>query len=318
MDNVAARTVRADGSTVELKKSDIYERTVVKANDLKVKVKSFAMPALDRGTIVEYTWREYHRDSLATNLKLRFSREIPVHDVRYYLRPLAIPGYGMVAFPFNGDFGPPQKQKDGYTMLALTNVPAQVVEEFGLPELEERPWVFIGYEPSGRSDSANFDKQLSKDLHKVYSKRARPSDEIRKLAADAVRGAETDVVKIAALARLARQKIRRVDVDTADPADRVKVKESKNAADALGRGVGTADDVLLLFLALGEAAGLQPGAAAITSRAQLFPRSLRPHPAFIPERIAAVRSGAGWVFVDPATSTAPAASYRGGSRCSAR
>jgi hypothetical protein len=36
--DVAARTVRADGSIVELQKSDIYERTVVKANDLKVKV----------------------------------------------------------------------------------------------------------------------------------------------------------------------------------------------------------------------------------------------------------------------------------------
>jgi transglutaminase-like putative cysteine protease len=297
--DVAARTVRADGSIVELKKSDIYERTIVKSNDLKVKVKSFAIPALDRGVIVDYTWREYHRDSLATNLQLKFSRDIPVHDVRYYLRPLSIPGYGMVAFPFNGDFGPPQKQKDGYTMLALTKVPAQVDEEFGLPELEERPWVFIGYEASGRSDS-DFDKRLSKDLHEEYSKRARPNDEIRKLAAAAVTGATTDAAKISALARVARGKIRRVDVDTADPADRLKVKETKNATESLSRGVGTADDVLLLFLALADAARLDARATAITSRAQLFPRSLRPHPAFMPERIAAVRSGAAWLFVDPA------------------
>lgn len=298
--DVAARTVRTDGSTVELKDSDVYERTIVKANDLKVKVKSFAVPGLDRGTIVEYRWREYHRDSLATNLRLRFSRDIPVHDVRYYLRPLAIPGYTMVAFPFNADFGPPQKQKDGYTLLALTNVPARVDEEFGLPELEERPWVFIGYEPSGRSDSSDFDKQFSKDLHSDYSKRARPNDEIRKLAAAAITGITTDVAKIAALARVAREKVRRVDVDTADPADRLKLKETKSAADALNRGIGTADNVLLLFLALADAARLDARAAAITSRAEMFPRSLRPHPAFMPERIAAVRGGTGWVFVDPA------------------
>lgn len=298
--DVAARTIRADGSIVELKNSDIYERTIVKANDVKVKVKSFAIPALDRGTIVEYRWREYHRDSLATNLRLRFSRDIPVHDVRYYLRPLSIPGYGMVAFPFNGDFAPPQKQKDGYTMMALSNVPARADEEFGLPELEERPWVFIGYEPTGRSDSPDFDKRVSKGLYDEYSKRARPSGEIRQLSVAATAGATTEATKVAALTRIAREKIRRVDVDTADPADRAKLKETKSAADALNRGIGTADDVLLLFLALADAAQLDARAVAITSRAVMFPRTLRPHPAFMPERIAAVRSGAGWLFVDPA------------------
>jgi hypothetical protein len=57
--------------------------------------------------------------------------------------------------------------------------------------------------------------------------------------------------------------------------------------------------VLVVFLALAEAAKLDARAAAITSRAQLFPRSLRPHPAFMPERIAAVRTGATWTYVDP-------------------
>jgi hypothetical protein len=127
---VAARTVRADGSIVEVKKSDIYQRTTVKSNDLKVKVVSFALPALERGAIVEYTWREYHRESLAANLRLRFSRDIPVHEVRYYLRPLSVPGYGMVAFPFNGAFNPPVKQKDGFTIMSLSNVPAHVDEEY--------------------------------------------------------------------------------------------------------------------------------------------------------------------------------------------
>lgn len=298
--DVAARTIRPDGSIVELKKSDIYERTVVKSDDLKVKMKSFAIPALERGTIVEYTWRELHRDSLATNLKLRFSRDIPVHDVRYYLRALSVPGYQMVAFPFNGNFAAPQKQKDGFTMLSLSNVQAQVDEEFGLPDLEGRPWVFVGYEPSGRSDSPDFDKHLSSDLYEEYSKRARPTPEIRQLAAAALTGATTDAAKVAALARVARDKIRRIDVDTATDSDRRQLKETKNAGDALRKGIGTADDVLLLFLALADAAKLDARVAALASRAQLFPRSLRPHPAFMPERIAAIHSGAGWLFVDPA------------------
>src|SRR5947209_11800094 len=42
--DVAARTIKPDGSIVELKPEDVFERDVIKANGLKVKAKSFAMP----------------------------------------------------------------------------------------------------------------------------------------------------------------------------------------------------------------------------------------------------------------------------------
>src|ERR1041385_1063533 len=45
--DIAARTIKPDGSIVELKKEDIFERTIVKVSGLKVKAKSFAMPAVE-------------------------------------------------------------------------------------------------------------------------------------------------------------------------------------------------------------------------------------------------------------------------------
>src|ERR1700752_1429167 len=42
--DIAARTIKPDGSIVQLKKEDIYERTIVKGSGLKYKAKSFAMP----------------------------------------------------------------------------------------------------------------------------------------------------------------------------------------------------------------------------------------------------------------------------------
>jgi hypothetical protein len=44
------------------------------------------------------TWREYHRDSLAASLRLRFARDIPVHEVRCFVRPLAA-GVTLLASP---------------------------------------------------------------------------------------------------------------------------------------------------------------------------------------------------------------------------
>src|ERR1044071_5746858 len=40
--DIAARTIKPDGSIVLLKKEDIYERTIVKGSGLKYKAKSFA------------------------------------------------------------------------------------------------------------------------------------------------------------------------------------------------------------------------------------------------------------------------------------
>ena len=56
--DIAARVIKADGSIIELKKEDVLERTIVKANGVKVKAKSFALPGVEPGAIVEYRWRE--------------------------------------------------------------------------------------------------------------------------------------------------------------------------------------------------------------------------------------------------------------------
>jgi Domain of Unknown Function with PDB structure (DUF3857) len=41
--DIAARTIKPDGSIVELKSQDVFERTIAKTSGVKVKVKSFAM-----------------------------------------------------------------------------------------------------------------------------------------------------------------------------------------------------------------------------------------------------------------------------------
>ncbi len=58
INDIAARTIKADGTIVELNKKDIFDRTVVKGSGLKYKARSFAMPAVEPGCIIEYRWRE--------------------------------------------------------------------------------------------------------------------------------------------------------------------------------------------------------------------------------------------------------------------
>ena len=56
--DIAARTIKPDGSIAELTKEDIIERTVVKLGGIKLKARSFAFPSIEPGAIVEYKWKE--------------------------------------------------------------------------------------------------------------------------------------------------------------------------------------------------------------------------------------------------------------------
>ncbi|HEX8733879.1 MAG TPA: DUF3857 domain-containing protein, partial [Pyrinomonadaceae bacterium] len=59
--DIMARVIKPDGSTVELNKTDIFDREIVKAGDAKVKAKSFAVPNIEPGVIVEYRYQETHQ-----------------------------------------------------------------------------------------------------------------------------------------------------------------------------------------------------------------------------------------------------------------
>src|SRR4026208_1196659 len=69
--DIAARTIKPDGSIVELKKEDIFERTIVKLSGLKMKARSFAMPAVEPGCIIEYRWREVRVNRDANYIRLQ-------------------------------------------------------------------------------------------------------------------------------------------------------------------------------------------------------------------------------------------------------
>jgi hypothetical protein len=85
--DVAARTIRADGSIVELAKEDIIEKTVVKVSGLKLRTKTFAFPGIEPGAIIEYKWKEVRSNTSANHMRLQFQRDIPVQSVTYRIKP---------------------------------------------------------------------------------------------------------------------------------------------------------------------------------------------------------------------------------------
>ena len=56
--DVAARTIKPDGSIVELAKEDIIEKMIVKISGLKLRTKTFVFEGVQPGAIIEYKWKE--------------------------------------------------------------------------------------------------------------------------------------------------------------------------------------------------------------------------------------------------------------------
>jgi hypothetical protein len=62
---------------VEIGKNDIFEREIVKANGIKIKAKSFAVPNVEAGVIIEYKYKEAVDNAGAVGMRLQFQRDYP-------------------------------------------------------------------------------------------------------------------------------------------------------------------------------------------------------------------------------------------------
>jgi hypothetical protein len=84
---VSGRTIKPDGSIVEMKKDAIFDIVAVKSKTVKVKSRSFTLPDVQPGDIIEYQWREIETGVLSNYMRLPLPRDIPVEAVRYFIKP---------------------------------------------------------------------------------------------------------------------------------------------------------------------------------------------------------------------------------------
>lgn len=310
--NVQARTVKPDGSYVEIKGSDVFEREIVKANGVKLKAVSFPLPGLERGGIVEYRWRETHGGELLNYLRLPFSREYPVHQVTYHVKPLSLPGanIGMRALPFHGDFARPRREGE-YFILSLANVPAFREEPHAPSEWEIRPWVLVYYRDRAETENPQqFWAKAGREFWDADRKVLGPTAAIRTAAREAVAGASTLDDRIARLLAAARTRIERTDINPASIGERKKRKDAKHAGEAFERGEGRGHDLVNVFIAMARAVDLDARPAYVPSRDDMPFDAALMQPYFLDYRIVAVRDGTNWRFLDPANHHDPAGHLR--------
>lgn len=317
--DVAARVIKADGSTVELQKDDVFEREIVKASGVKIKAKSFAVPNIEPGAIIEYRYREVIEDGSAKGMRLAFQRDIPVQNLIYYYKPYNKNAPNFQSFNMKDiNF---VKDDKGFYLASKTDVPAFKEEPRMPPEDQVRPWMLLqgisfnftdvndlGYsfvikDPKNpRSYWGSVGTERS-NLTKFMNK---SNGDIKKAAEDLTASAATTEDKLKKLYEFCQTQIKNTTFDASlTDEDRKKLPAFKSIADVLKRKSGSVQEIDMLFGAMTNSLGLETRIAHFSNRSEVFFTPEMTNEYFINPGGIAVRVGDGWKFFNPGSSFLP-------------
>ena len=152
--DIAARTIKPDGSIVELKKEDIFERTIAKASGLKIQARSFAMPAVEPGCIIEYRWKEIRVRATQTTCASSFNEISRCAAYSTSSSRISTQNASFNSITMQGHSSPWVKEKNGFYSTTMTNMPAMQEEVRMPPEDQVKTWMLVYYSAATRQTDA--------------------------------------------------------------------------------------------------------------------------------------------------------------------
>lgn len=293
--DLAARVIRKDGSIVEIGKAEIFDREIVRGSGLKVKAKSFAVPNIEPGVIVEYRYKESYDDYGANGLKLDLQRDIPVQSLNYYYKPL----FGTPMYKaFNDPSFKFVKDKGGFYLASRSNVPAFKQEPFMPPDGMVKPWVRLG------SSRLAFGGVFNKFALARYLRSE--AKDLKKTAIEITSGAKNDDEKIQKLYDYCQKQISNTSFDPRITDElRRKLPEVKSLKDVIKRGSASSQYIDMLFGALAIASDLDARVAFLGDRSRMFTSVENIDQDFMHPGAIGIKLGDNWRFYNPGTKFLP-------------
>jgi hypothetical protein len=136
--NVRARTIRPDGSIVNFD-GKVYESAIVKGQGVKYLAKTFTMPEVCVGGIIEYRFNYDFSNKWVVETNWELSGEdLFTRRAKFSLKPCVSPGALLWKYPGGLPEGtqPPVQSPDHVFRMSVKNIPAFPTEDFIPPEYE--------------------------------------------------------------------------------------------------------------------------------------------------------------------------------------
>jgi hypothetical protein len=321
--DISARVIRPDGSIVEIQKNEIFEREIVKTKKLKVKAKSFAIPNLEPGVIVEYRYQEVFDNSGAVGLELEFQRDIPIQTLSYFYKPYNKRKPNYQAYNFS-DTNFVEDEK-GFWVAKRLNIPPFKEEPMMPPVNNVRPWmqlqgVDISFFSTGGAFSSTFSisiknpkipslywSSVSMQYSSLVQFMNKKSKEISKTAEQVVASASTEEEKLRKIYEFTQTQIKNSSFDPAlTDDDREKLPRPKKVEDVLKYKVANSMFIDMLFGAMANSLGFETAVVIAPDKRKIFfEPTITTNEDFIQPRCIAVKVGKDWKFFNPGVSVLP-------------
>ncbi len=307
---IQARTIQPDGSIVEFN-GTVYEKPIVQARAVKLLAKTFTMPNVQVGSIIEYRYKHGFQSGYVFDSNWVLSQDLFTRYAKFSLDP-----YRQFALRFTWpaglppDTAPPKEQR-GKIRLETHNVPAFVTEEYMPPENELKYRVdfiyisdhFAAPEKDPTLFWRNYGKRTYGVIDDFVDKRRAMMEALQQIVAPGD-SAEVQLHKIYERC----QRLRNTSYErrkTAQEEEREEIKNAKNVEDVWKRGYGNGIQITWLFLALVRAAGIPADPVIASTRDVHFFNANVMNPNDLNSNVVVVRLDGKELYLDPGAALAP-------------
>ena len=309
--NLHARTIKPDGTVVNFS-GKVFDQTIVKTRGVKNLAKTFTLPDVQVGGIIEYYYTTDLAEYLLFDSHWILNDELFTKSSKFSLHP------------YDGDNPPmnmrwtwhnlpaestkPSQAPNHVISMEVSNVPAFVEEDYMPPANELKSRVdFIYSEDAFENNAETYWKKRGKKLNDRVESFIGKRKAMEQAVSETVAAGDPPEVKLQKIyARV--QQIRNTSFEaekTEQEQKRAKEKEPTNVEEVWKKGYADGDSLTLLFLAMARAAGFEASAVRVSDRQRYFF-----HPETMDGRrldtyVVAVKLNGQDVFFDPGTAFIP-------------
>ena len=274
--NLHARTIKPDGSIVPFS-GKAFDKSIVKARGLKYLAKTFTLPDVQVGSILEYYYTTDLAEHFVFDSHWILSNELFTKNAKFTLRPYTS-DYSRFYLRWTWNKLPPgtpqpTESPDHVVSLAATDIPAFQTEDYMPPENEMKSRVdFIYSEDAFEKEPDVYWKKWGKKHNGALEGFVGKHKSMEQAVAEIVAPSDSPEVKLQKIyARV--QQIRNTSFEaekTEEEQKRNKEKNPDNVEAIWKKQYGTGGELTWLFLALVRAAGFEASGMWVADRQNYF------------------------------------------------
>ena len=308
--NIRARTIQPDGKIIEFD-GKVYEQMVEKTKGVKYLAKTFTLPDVHAGSIIEYHYSIDFADHWIFGSHWLLSEDLFTKKAIFTLKPYQrYPWNVQWSWPAGLPLGttPPTEGPDHIVRMTSENIPAFIEEDYMPPVNEVKFRVLFTYR----------DEPFESDVDKYWKQFAKKKTGQIEGFADKKKAMEEAVKSIVSASDAPEVKLRKIydrvqqipnasymPAKSEEQRKRENIKENKDVDDLWKHQYGDGVELTWLFLGLARAAGFEAYPCLVSGRSDYFFRKERVNGMELDANVVLVKVGGKDQYFDPGSAFTP-------------